>query len=52
MNFIKKNTQYQLIQLTKDYNIKLNKNKTTKTLLELDKNYDIKNLTDEEQFYN
>lgn len=52
MNFIKKNTQYQLIQLTKDYNIKLNKNKTTKTLLELDKNYDIKNLTDEEQFNN
>lgn len=52
VKFIKKDVEYKLLELSKDCTIKLAKNKTNKTLLELDKNYNIKALTDEEQYNN
>lgn len=52
ISFIKKDAYHKLKELAKEYNITINQNKTNKTLLDLDKNYNIKSLSDEEQFYN
>ena len=49
---LKKEIHNKLHEITKDYLIKLNEIKTNIALLEIDKNFRIKSLNDEEQFNN
>ncbi len=48
----KKENELILLELTKLYTVKVNENRNNKNFLEIDKNFAIKNITDQEQFDN
>ena len=50
--FLKKENELKLEAITKNHTINLQQNRNNVNFLEIDKNYAIKNLTDEEQFDN
>lgn len=52
INALKKEKELILLELTKDHTIKLLSNRNDKNFLEIDKNFDIKNINDQEQFDN
>ena len=52
INFLKKENELKLEAITKNHTINLQENRNNKNYLEIDKNFAIKNLTDQEQFDN
>ncbi|MDE7264399.1 MAG: hypothetical protein K2N64_07040, partial [Anaeroplasmataceae bacterium] len=52
LNLSKKEKELILLELTKDNTIKILSNRNDKNFLEIDKNFAIKNITDQEQFDN
>lgn len=52
INLLKKENEVKLLELTRLNTMKVSSNKNDKNFLEIDKNYSIKSITDQEQFDN